>query len=58
MHWYKIIEDFPRGPLVQVLYGANVIDECGPWENLVSAINWAENYVNSKNEGLVEPQID
>jgi|AntRauMFilla1563_2_1112583.scaffolds.fasta_scaffold05531_3 hypothetical protein len=57
MHWYKIIES-SRGPLIQVLYGGNIIDECGPWETLVSAINWAEQYVTSRNQGQSEPQIN
>jgi hypothetical protein len=55
MFKYIIIEE---GPLVQILHGENVIDETGPWESLSSAINWAESYVNAKNSGLVEPQID
>lgn len=59
MHWYKVLEDIdPRGPIIQVLYGANVIDECGPWASLVDAINWAEEYTTSKNEGLFEPNIN
>lgn len=56
MHWYRIVET-EKGPLVEILYGENLIDECGPWENLVAAINWAEQYTAAKNSGLVEPQI-
>lgn len=58
MHWYKILETDLRGPIVQILFGANIIDECGPWANLTDAINWAEQYTSAKNEGLVEPTID
>lgn len=56
MFSYKIFE-VERGPVVQIFHGSNVIDECGPWENLVSAINWAKEYVDAKNNGLVEPRI-
>jgi hypothetical protein len=55
MFTYLIIED---GPLVQILHGENVIDESGPWESLSAAINWADQYVNAKNSGLIEPYID
>jgi len=55
MFSYKIIL---QGPMVQILHGSNVIDECGPWESLVSAIEWAETYVAEKNAGLIEPYID
>lgn len=58
MHWYKIFEGDPRGPRVQILYGANIIDDCGPWESLGAAIEWAEEYVVSKNQGLVEPEVN
>lgn len=54
MFSYRIIQE---GPMVQVLYGDNVIDECGPWENLTAAINWAEAYVARKNSGVEEPYI-
>jgi len=56
MFSYRIIEA-SRGPLVQILHGSNVIDECGPWENLVAAVEWASAYVTAKNEGLVEPWL-
>jgi hypothetical protein len=52
---YVILED---GPMVQILHGDNVIDECGPWETLSAAIAWADEYVIAKNSGLVEPVID
>lgn len=55
MFSYVIIEE---GPMVQILHGDNVIDESGPWESLSAAINWATQYVNAKNVGLVEPFID
>jgi hypothetical protein len=55
MFKYIIIED---GPMVQILHGDNVIDESGPWESLTAAINWADQYVNAKNLGLTEPNID
>lgn len=57
MFSYVIIETV-EGPLVQILYGDNVIDESGPWENIVSATNWALSYVNLKNSGISEPEID
>jgi hypothetical protein len=44
--------------MVQILHGENVIDESGPWESLPAAINWADQYVNAKNSGLIEPYID
>lgn len=56
MFSYKIFE-VERGPVVQILQGTNVIDECGPWESLGSAVNWAKEYVDAKNNGLVEPRI-
>lgn len=52
MFSYIIIEE---GPYVQILHGTNVIDECGPWESLPAAINWAESYVGLKNSGITEP---
>lgn len=55
MFRYIIIED---GPRVQILYGNNVIDECGPWESLTAAIHWADSYVNLKNSGIQEPIIN
>ena len=55
MFKYIIIEE---GPLVHILHGENVIDETGPWESLSAAVSWAESYVNAKNSGLIEPQID
>lgn len=54
MFLYKIIKSH-TGPLVQIIYGDNVIDESGPWESLVSAISWAESYVGLKNSGIQEP---
>lgn len=57
MFSYAII-DTPEGPLVQILYSDNVIDESGPWESQESAINWANAYVNFRNSGLPEPEID
>jgi hypothetical protein len=56
MFSYKIIET-ERGPLAQILYGTNVIDECGPWENLTACIEWASSYVTAKNGGIQEPHI-
>jgi len=56
MFSYKIFE-VARGPVVQILHGSNVIDECGPWESLVSAIEWAQEYVDQKNAGLIEPVL-
>jgi hypothetical protein len=55
MFSYIIIEE---GPMVQILHGDTVIDECGPWESLTAAINWATSYVNSKNAGIIEPYIE
>jgi hypothetical protein len=54
MFSYVIIEE---PILVQILFEDNVVDESGPWESLVSAINWAEQYVSFKNSGLSEPEI-
>lgn len=56
MFSYEIIEQ-ASGPVVQILYGINVIDECGPWESLPAAINWASEYVSAKNGGLQEPNV-
>lgn len=56
MFSYKIIEA-SRGPYVQILNGANVIDECGPWESTASATNWANSYVNFKQSGGTEPVL-
>jgi hypothetical protein len=56
MFSYKIIET-NRGPFAQILHGENVIDECGPWENLSACIAWADEYVQSKNSGIQEPYI-
>jgi hypothetical protein len=56
---YLLIESGPfaeNGPLVQILYGDNVIDE-RPWESSASAANWAQAYVGMKNSGVEEPQI-
>jgi hypothetical protein len=55
MFSYIIIEE---GPMVQILHGDNVIDECGPWESLTAAINWAISYVNLKNAGIQEPESE
>jgi len=55
MFSYIIIQE---GPMVQILHGENVIDECGPWESLSAAIAWADEYVEAKNSGLIEPAID
>jgi len=52
MFSYVVIEE---GPKIQILHGENVIDECGPWESLGSAIDWAESYVALKNSGIQEP---
>jgi hypothetical protein len=52
MFSYIIVED---GPLVQILYGDNVIDESGPWESLSAATNWANAYVGMRNTGTQEP---
>jgi hypothetical protein len=54
MFSYIIVEE---GPLVQILYGDNVIDESGPWESLSAAVHWADLYVNMKNSGIEEPQV-
>jgi hypothetical protein len=56
MFSYKIIET-EKGPLAQISYGVNVIDECGPWENLTACIEWASSYVTAKNDGIQEPQV-
>jgi hypothetical protein len=56
MFSYKITET-EAGPLVQIFYGINIIDECGPWESLPAAIDWADAYVSAKNSGLQEPYI-
>jgi hypothetical protein len=55
MFIYKILET-DSGPIAQILYEDNVIDECGPWENLGACIEWADNYVQAKNSGTQEPQ--
>ncbi len=57
MFSYMIVNDNPRGPLVQILYGNNVIDESGPWESIESATTWAQAYVNMKNANQSEPQV-
>lgn len=54
MFKYIIIEE---GPLVQIMYGDNIIDESGPWESLTAAISWADEYVLFKNSGIEEPYI-
>jgi len=54
MFSYIIVEE---GPLVQILHGTNIIDESGPWESLVAAINWAEAYVGKLNAGISEPVL-
>jgi hypothetical protein len=56
MFSYKILET-ERGPIAQILYGTNIIDECGPWENLTACIEWADGYVTAKNGGIQEPNI-
>lgn len=56
MFSYKIVET-DKGPLAQILYGVNVIDECGPWESLTACIEWADSYVTAKNGGIQEPYI-
>lgn len=58
MFSYKIITDDPRGPYVEIFHSDNVFDVSGPWESLVSAINWAEAYVQAKNSGYQEPYIN
>jgi hypothetical protein len=60
MFSYLLIESGPfaeNGPLVQILFEDNVIDESGPWESASSAANWAQAYVGMKNSGIQEPQI-
>jgi hypothetical protein len=54
MHTYRLIEP---GPYIQVLYGANVIDESGPWESIASATEWAKSYVDFKNSDATEPVL-
>ena len=54
MFSYIIIEE---GPMVQILHGDNVIDECGPWESLTAAINWAISYVNLKNANWAQAYV-
>lgn len=44
--------------MVQILYGTNVFDECGPWVDEASAVEWASSYVNSKKNGEIEPVLD
>jgi hypothetical protein len=56
MFSYKILET-ERGPIAQILHGTNIIDECGPWENLTACIEWADGYVTAKNGGIQEPYI-
>ena len=60
MFSYLLIESGPfaeNGPLVQILYGDNVIDESGPWESGNAAASWAQAYVSMKNAGIQEPII-
>lgn len=57
MFTYVILQNNPRGPMVQILYGSNVIDESGPWESISSATSWAEAYVSMKNAGQQEPTV-
>ncbi len=54
MHTYRLIEP---GPYIQILYGANVIDESGPWESIASATEWAKSYVDFKNSDGTEPVL-
>jgi hypothetical protein len=42
MFTYNLTHDNPRGPMVEILDGANIIDESGPWESIQSASTWAE----------------
>jgi hypothetical protein len=56
MFSYKILET-ENGPLAQILHGDNVFDECGPWESLTACIEWADSYVQAKNNGIQEPYI-
>jgi len=55
MFSYKILET-PNGPLAQIIYEDNVFDECGPWESLTACIEWADSYVQARNNGTEEPQ--
>lgn len=57
MFSYNIVNSNPRGPVVEILNGGNVIDECGPWESIESATVWADAYVGLKNSGQQEPQV-
>lgn len=60
MFSYLLIESGPfaeNGPLVQILYEDNVIDESGPWESSSIAANWAQAYVGMRNSGIQEPTI-
>lgn len=57
MFSYNLIIDNPRGPVVEILDGANIIDETGPWESIESATTWAEAYVGLKNSGQSEPEV-
>lgn len=43
--------------MVQILNGATIIDECGPWENEASAYEWANAYTNFKQGGGQEPVL-
>jgi len=54
MFSYRIITE---GPYVEVLYGDNVFDVCGPWDTLTAAINWADAYVQRRNSNIEEPYI-
>lgn len=56
MFSYKIM-DGTRGPIVQILDGSNVIDECGPWESEASALEWAKSFTDFKESGGQEPQL-
>jgi hypothetical protein len=57
MFTYNLTDSNPRGPMVEILDGANLIDECGPWESIESATTWAEAYVGLKNSNQSEPQV-
>jgi hypothetical protein len=57
MFRYNLTYDNPRGPMVEILDGANVIDESGPWESIESATTWAEAYVGLKNSNESEPEV-
>jgi len=54
MFRYVIIEN---GPMVQIFYEENMIDESGPWGSLTAAITWADSYITFKNSGGEDPQI-